>query len=109
MRTVAEALGLEPDQTVIRMLPEPGPASARHAGPATRLLLLALLAALLVVGTPWMLWRLLAGPPSVVEASTSRVGEERMVREDRVRALAEVVDAVAPEAAAAPPPPSPSR
>lgn len=107
VRTVAEALGLEPDQTVIRMLPEPVPVSARPAGPGGRTLLLALLVALLALGTPWVAWRLLSGPPHRVEASAPIRARESWVRSDRVRALAESVHAMGPDAPARSSPPDP--
>ncbi len=100
VRTVAEALGLEPDQTVIRMLPEPGPASAGTGIPTSRTLLLALLAAAIAVGVPWTAWHLLSGAPAVAEVSTPSAERERIVRRDEVRLLAESVDALEPHGAA---------
>ena len=94
VRTVAEALGLEPDQTVIRMLPEPAPPVTGGHAPASRALLLALLATLIAVSLPWIGWRLLSEPPAAAQAAPTR--EERSVRRDRVRLLAESVGALEP-------------
>ena len=94
VRTVAEALGLEPDQTVIRMLPEPGPATTGVGLPASRTLLLALLAAVIAVGVPWMAWHLLSGAPAVAERSMPSGAAEQIVRRDEVRLLAESIDAL---------------
>lgn len=101
VRTVAEALGLEPDQTVIRMLPEPGPATAGVGMPTSRTLLLALLAAVIAVGVPWTAWHLLSGAPAVAERSAPSGAREQIVRRDEVRELAESIDALEPRASEA--------
>jgi transcriptional regulator with XRE-family HTH domain len=94
VRTVAEALGLEPDQTVIRMLPEPGPATTGAGIPTSRTLLLALLAAVIAVGVPWTAWHLLSEASAVAELSTPSGAREQIVRRDEVRRLAESIDAL---------------
>lgn len=94
VRTVAEALGLEPDQTVIRMLPEPASRAARAQVPQSRALLLALLAALTAVAVPWMGWRLLSEPPAPALARPTHDEPDEIVRRDRVRLLAESVGAL---------------
>jgi transcriptional regulator with XRE-family HTH domain len=103
VRTVAEALGLEPDQTVIRMLPEPGPAASGAGIPGTRTLLLALLAAVIAVGVPWTAWQLLSRGPVVAEARAPSAAAERIVRRDEVRGLAESIGALEPAETATPP------
>ena len=94
VRTVAEALGLEPDDAVNRMRPEPfslagrGPARPRAALLAA--LLAAALVAVLVIGV-----RLFAGSPGPPAAGAAL--DEAPVRHDAVRALAESVGALSPE------------
>ena len=85
VRTVADALGLDPDDAVMRLLSEPAdaegrPRLARSAWPA--LALLAVATAALGLG----LWRLAAGPP---EPAADRDAPEVVTRRDAVRALAE--------------------
>ncbi len=96
VRTVAEALGLEPDQTVIRMLPEPGPATTGAGIPTSRTLLLALLAAVIAVGVPYLAWHLLSRASAVAEMSPPSAPQEQIVRRDEVRLLAESIDALEP-------------
>jgi hypothetical protein len=94
VRTVAEALGLEPDDAVNRMRPEP----LALAGPGPgwpRAVLVAALLALLFVALLAGGVRLLArspGPPAAGAAA-----EEVPVRRDAVRALAESVGLLPPE------------
>jgi hypothetical protein len=97
VRTVAEA------QTVIRMLPEPGPAASGAGIPGTRTLLLALLAAVIAVGVPWTAWQLLSRGPVVAEARAPSAAAERIVRRDEVRGLAESIGALEPAETATPP------
>jgi transcriptional regulator with XRE-family HTH domain len=103
LERLAEALGLEPDQTVIRMLPEPGPAASGAGIPGTRTLLLALLAAVIAVGVPWTAWQLLSRGPVVAEARAPSAAAERIVRRDEVRGLAESIGALEPAETATPP------
>lgn len=94
VRTVASALGLDPVETVNRLLVEPvdGDAESPFAAlPGGRLLLAgAALAALLAAG--WGLWAL---EPSgeVAPEETHEGATEIFVREDAVRALADRVGA----------------
>jgi len=99
VRAVAVALGLDPDETVARMLPEPtaGPPRAEHGWPAARLAAAAALLLVLAAAASW--WGLAsegagpgprpgAGPAPGVAAD----GDPPVVwRRDPVRALAEAV------------------
>jgi len=100
VRTVAEALGLDPDETLSRMLTEPRPEElTRHdfARPFPRALagLLALVALVALVGV--VRFALTSEPASV----TGESGEEILYRRDPVRALAES-DAASPAPLVAP-------
>ncbi len=94
VRTVASALGLDPDATVNRLLVEPSDAdedSPFAALPGGRIALAAVaLAALLAAA--WGLWSLEPGGEAAEEA-TAGDASEIVVREDAVRALADRVGA----------------
>jgi transcriptional regulator with XRE-family HTH domain len=94
VRTVAEALGLEPDEAVNRMRPEPQSLPGRGPARPRATLLLALLAALLAAGLVAGA-RLLARAPGPAPADAAR--DPAPVRRDAVRALAESVGALSPE------------
>ena len=96
VRTVAVALGLEPDDTVNRMRAEPAGARGRTRSTLGGPWLLAIGAVLLAVGVPlaWVNW--IAPPrPAPGAASASAVGPDLVVRPDAVRRLAEEVGALA--------------
>ncbi len=86
VRTVAEALGLDPDESVARLLPEPAndPAGLRRGWRSRRVVLLALGVALVVsaAGAWWAVSDQSKAPP-VPEA-----GPALVYRRDAVRALA---------------------
>ena len=89
VRTVAGALGLDPDDAVMRLLSEPADAEGGTEGRPRLarsawlpLTLLAVATAALGLG----LWRLAAGPP---ESAADRDVSEVVTRRDAVRALAE--------------------
>ena len=86
VRTVAEALGLDPDETVTRALPEPG-ASTRRSGPQ-----LSLRRVVWVIGSALAVG-LAAGLVKTVSISEAMSPEPRQamveIRRDPVRALAE--------------------
>lgn len=105
VRTVAEALGLDPDETVMRLMSEPDPDEAGSAGMSrTRVLLLrfALGAALVIA-----IALLLRFGSAMIASQAVDAGERPSVvyRRDPVRALArssrEQWDAESPGAAAA--------
>lgn len=117
VRTVAAALGLDPDETVTRMLREPvagGPARPRGPGRWLGALALAALAGGVALAVSW--WG--ADAPQAADATAAVASEPVRLRRDPVRALAEAqglaADAVPPvasaprAAAAAPAPPAPS-
>ncbi|MEB2345634.1 MAG: helix-turn-helix domain-containing protein [Deltaproteobacteria bacterium] len=90
VRTVATALGLPPDETIARMLPEAaGPDDAAAAGALTRLArAVGLAVALGALGASSWMW--LTSGPSRTLAPTFRAREDGLVvRRDAVRALAE--------------------
>jgi hypothetical protein len=101
VRTVAEALGLDPNDAVMRLLREPPATQERARAPwAARLgLALALLAGLALLALT-----LLAGGRALRERFATG-GPEVVYREDAVRSLAEERrEAVGPEAEGVPPP-----
>ncbi len=87
VRSVAEALGLDPDEAVMRLLPEP------LGGNTTRLvgwrshpgLILGSLAALVLVAAAWGLWNLRGDPEP---AAAPVVEPPPLYRRDAVRELA---------------------
>ncbi len=87
VRTVAVALGLDPEEAVMRFLGEPPVADEEMGAWRTRWLVAGVavtLAVVAVAGTLWV-WRL---PVSIFEAAKER--PEIIYRRDAVRALAEV-------------------
>lgn len=105
VRAVALALGLDPDETVTRMLPEPASAAAAVPGLDTRHLLAAgLLLVALAAGAG--LWAVLDAAPGGGAAPDPEV----VWRRDPVRALAAQVEDPGPPMAADPSaPPAPPR
>ncbi len=102
VRTVAVALGLEPDDTVNRMRAEPPGAGARMRSARRSRLVLALGAAALAALVPvvWVNW-IAAARPAPAAARTSG-DPELVLRPDAVRRLAESVGALpAPSTGAA--------
>lgn len=102
VRTVAEALGLDPDDTISRMLSEPGrdsltPSAAGYLVPAT-LLGLGMLA---LIGLTIGLVRF--GASRDAAATPTTAASETTLRRDPVRALAEAVAASREEAPEVPP------
>ena len=101
VRTVAEALGLDPDETVMRMLHEPGGEMGAGSARAARLpvmVLAGLLLAALLAAAGWGLWWLGGALGSARGAPDA---DELVYRRDAVRALA----AERHEADASAPPP----
>ncbi len=98
VRTVAEAIGLDPDDAVARMLPEPDP--ARHASPRPGRVLGALAGLALLAGVALAVRALIFLPSAPVDLSARG---ELPVRRDFVRALAAAqgIDAAALTARAA--------
>jgi hypothetical protein len=86
VRTVAGALGLDPDETVMRLMSEPAEEpAARSAGAGARAALAGALFALAAFALVLLAWRLLAAsPPQGREAAAPRI----ILREDPVRSLA---------------------
>jgi hypothetical protein len=104
VRTVAVAIGLDPEETLTRMLREP---EARHRGraPSLRRVAAAGAAILLLLALGAALARLAPGPrqaPAPAAAPAPR-GAELPVRRDHVRALA-LEEGLLPSAPAAAPP-----
>ncbi len=102
VRTVAAALGLDPDETVTRMLSEPEPAAdaqPRRVAAAWRvaLLLVVLSASLVAAALPVWLRSRAEGESPAGESAT-------LTRRDPVRALAEVEGLASPSSAALRPP-----
>jgi cytoskeletal protein RodZ len=94
VRTVAVALGLEPDDTVNRMRPEPEAARALARAARRSRLVLALVVAALVSAFPviWVNWIAPAPPESPAVAPAGATGDPELVlRPDAVRRLAEDV------------------
>jgi cytoskeletal protein RodZ len=92
VRTVAVALGLEPDDTVNRMRPEPEAARARARAARRSRIVLALVVAVLAAAVPvvWINW--IAPAPPEAPAPPPRADDpELVVRPDAVRRLAESV------------------
>jgi len=84
VRTVAEAIGLDPDDAVARMLPEPE--AARRGSSRGSRTLGAIAATVALVGLALAARQLFASLPARLQATTA---SERPVRRDYVRALAE--------------------
>jgi transcriptional regulator with XRE-family HTH domain len=108
VRTVAEAIGLDPDDAVARMLPEPD--AARRGSPRGSRMLGAIAAAVALVGLALAARQLFASLPARLQATTA---SERPVRRDYVRALAEAqgiatAKLTARDAVLAPLPPPPA-
>jgi hypothetical protein len=108
VRTVAEAIGLDPDDAVARMLPEPD--AARHGSPRGSRVLGAIAATVALVGLALAARQLVASLPVRLQATTA---SERPVRRDYVRALAEAqgiatAKLTARDAVLAPLPPPPA-
>ncbi|RIL06961.1 MAG: hypothetical protein DCC71_04800 [Proteobacteria bacterium] len=101
VRTVANALGLPPDETVARMLPEVTDDGARAGRRRARVRRALAVVALLGVGAvgaiAWSGARLLP-------TSWTRSRDELVIRRDAVRALALEHGMLAPPASEAPPP-----
>ena len=93
VRTVAEALGLDPEDTLARTLVEPG-GPERRAVRSYLSLRRVLLAAGLVAGAAGAIAAFNALPPSETLDRDVRGGSERIVRRDPVRALAEAQGAL---------------
>ena len=94
VRTVAEALGLDPDETVMRLLDEPADDALAEAARARRMrrsVLIGAAAVLGVVALALVLWwvggSLLSEAPVVTPAADQV--EPRVFRKDAVRDLAE--------------------
>ncbi len=86
VRSVAEALGLDPDEAVMRLLPEPLGASTRLVGWRSHpVLILGTLAAIVLGAAAWGLWNL-RGEPEPVAAPA--VEPPPLYRRDAVRELA---------------------
>jgi len=101
VRTVADALGLDPDDTVARMLVEPsGSDRAVYTGGLPVRPILASLAAMLVLLGALLLGRALVGREPSPVASGNEV--DQMIRVDAVRALAEAAEAAEPASSRAP-------
>jgi cytoskeletal protein RodZ len=109
VRTVAAALGLDPDEAVMRLLREPDAEAASEeasravwAGPGLRGVAVAVVALCLVGGIAWLVASL-AGRPDAAPS------EEIVVRRDPIRALARDLEAgrIRIPAPAKPPAPEP--
>jgi transcriptional regulator with XRE-family HTH domain len=100
VRTVAVALGLPPDETVARMLPEAG-GDQRRSVFRLQLGVRAIAAGALVVAFGF--GALVLSGSQGVPAGWTRDREMLLVRRDAVRALAETTAAAPPEAAAGEP------
>jgi cytoskeletal protein RodZ len=98
VRTVAVALGLEPDDTVNRMRHEPEAARARARAARRSRIVLAVLTAVLAAAIPvvWINWLAPAAPEAAPAAPGGPGAAELVVRPDAVRRLAEEVGAVGP-------------
>jgi len=91
VRTVAVALGLEPDDTVNRMRPEPAGARGRAGAARWGWLVLMLAAAALFAGIPvvWVNWIAPASPAAASGPAPAAGDPDLVVRPDAVRRLAE--------------------
>jgi hypothetical protein len=97
VRTVSVAIGLDPDDTVTRMLVEPDPRGKRHRIPnLSAAAALLLLVCTIALGAA-ILWTLVGARPGQL-AKVSVVPETGRVRRDAVRELA-ISRGVIPEAA----------
>ena len=99
VRTVAEGLGLDPDDTLMRMLREPGGSPRRAAfGRLPRGAVVALLGLALVLAAGVALVRVSLREPAVAGSDFEPTSDvARVVRRDPVRALAEAQAASEPE------------
>lgn len=99
VRTVAVALGLEPDDTVNRMRSEPESARGRARAALRRRVLLALVLALLAAAIPvvWINW-VAEAPPGPAAAAAPARDPDLVLRPDAVRRLAESAGALRPGA-----------
>lgn len=88
VRTVAVAIGLDPDETVARLLAEPKLRPRRRWPRARALISIAVVAGVLVAIGALVAGRL-ANPGSSVEPAPRAAEETRLLRRDPVRALAE--------------------
>jgi hypothetical protein len=107
VRTVALAIGLDPDDAVTRMLAEPEARRGPHL-PSLRRVALVGVALLLLLALGTAVSRLV-GRPGQAEAAAAPTGAPLPVRRDHVRALAAeegVLPATPPPAAAPTPPPA---
>ena len=96
VRTVAVALGLEPDDTVNRMRSEPESARARARAARRSRIVLAVVAAALAAAIPvvWINWIAPAPPEAVAAKPAGAAGDPELVfRPDAVRRLAESMGA----------------
>jgi hypothetical protein len=98
VRTVSVAIGLDPDDTVTRMLTEPDPRRGKTAIPYLSTAAAFLLFVLLIAIGAGILWTLGGSGPGQ-RAEVSAVRETRLVRRDAVRELA-VSRGIIPETAA---------
>jgi hypothetical protein len=87
VRTVSTAIGLDPDETVTRMLAEPDPRGRRRRIPSPSALAALLLSASLLALGAGMLWSLGGERPGQL-AQAAVVSETQRVRRDAVRDLA---------------------
>ena len=105
VRTIAEALGLDTDEAVMRLMGEPAADHADRARERSRLLALRAGLLVLVVFACVMAGRLLI----FALATQPTEGSEVVYRRDAVRALVVAADADAPEWVEAPGAPQPTR
>jgi cytoskeletal protein RodZ len=104
VRTVASALGLPPEETLARMLPEVAAPGRKRGGGLRALRRISLaLGAVALVGVAWWLWEGRPATPS--EAAAPALPPGVILRHDAVRELAAEVarSAPAPPAEALPP------
>ncbi len=94
VRTVAVALGLEPDDTVNRMRPEPELARARARAARRSRIVLAVVVSVLAAAVPvvWVNW-ITPAPPETSAIPPRADDPELVVRPDALRRLAESVGA----------------
>jgi cytoskeletal protein RodZ len=100
VKTVAFALGLDPDETLARMLVEPDARADRTPRVSGRSLAWALAAAAVVVAASGLVWFVRSGPDTDSAPEPAGVDSELVYRRDPVRELAE--SDLPGEAAAAP-------
>ena len=89
VKTVAIALGLDPDETLARMLVEPDARAERRTRVSGQSLAWALAAAAVIAAASGLVWFVRSGPDADPAPEPAGVDSELIYRRDPVRELAE--------------------